>query len=201
MISRRKIKANRANAKASTGPRTALGKSRAAKNARRHGLSVSIFTDPQHSTELADLASQIAGEGASPDVVELARRVAEAQIDVVRVRQARQDLIAHDLNDPEFRPNEFGKRWDALFKIVRGHLRAFGPEAILPTEVAQQADDVLHWKPQGAEKLSHILRDLTEKLFAMDRYERRALWRRKFAIRALDAARRQPAAEKSDIGI
>jgi hypothetical protein len=196
MSSPRRIKANRSNAAASTGPRTALGKSRAAQNARRHGLSASIFADPEHSAELADLAIQFAGEGARPDVVELGRRVAEAQIDLVRVRQARQDLIARYLNDPEFRPKEFARRAKAIIKIVRCYLRAFGPEAIVPAEVAQLADGVLNWKPQGAEKLTYILRDLEQKCFAMDRYERRALSRRRFAIRALDAARRQAVEDK-----
>jgi hypothetical protein len=194
MISQHKIKANYANAKASTGPRTALGKLRAAQNARRHGLSVSIFVDPARSAELADLAFQIAGEGARRDVVELGRRVAEAQIDLARVRQARHDLIAHYLDNPEFRPNEFDKRVDAIMKIVLGYLRAFGPEAVLPAEVAQRVDDAFNWKPEGAEKFAYVLRDLTEKLIAMDRYERRALSRRKFAIRELDAVRRQTAA-------
>jgi hypothetical protein len=192
MISQRKIKANLVNAKASTGPRTALGKSRAAQNARRHGLSISIFADPEHSAELADLAIQIAGEGTRPDVVEAGRRVAEAQIDVVRARRARHDLIARYLDDREFLPNEFSKRVDAMMKIAYGYVRAFGPEAVLPEEVAQLAYAALNWKPQGAEKLAYILRDLTEKLVALDRYERRALSRRKFAIREFDALQRAP---------
>jgi hypothetical protein len=45
--------------------------------------------------------------------------------------------------------------------------------------------------PQGPDKLATILSGEAKKLLAMDRYERRALSRRKFAIRAFDEARRR----------
>jgi hypothetical protein len=45
--------------------------------------------------------------------------------------------------------------------------------------------------PQGPDKLATILSQEAKKLLAMDRYERRALSRRKFAIRAFDEARRR----------
>jgi hypothetical protein len=47
--------------------------------------------------------------------------------------------------------------------------------------------------PQGPHQLATILSQEAKQLLAMDRYERRALSRRKFAIRAFDAARRQGA--------
>lgn len=186
MTSARKLNANRANARASTGPRTAAGKKRATRNALRHGLSLSILGNPTLSAEAGNLAREIAGEGATPDILELARWVAEAQIDLIRIRQARHDLLSRDLNDPEFRPHKYSKDVDAMIS----HLRRFGPDVPLPPLEAQYAD----WKPQGAEKFAHILSDLTPKLLAMDRYERRALSRRKFAIRALDTARTKAAA-------
>jgi hypothetical protein len=45
--------------------------------------------------------------------------------------------------------------------------------------------------PQGPAKLATILSEETKQLLVMDRYERRALSRRKFAARALDEARRR----------
>ena len=86
MTSIRKINANRANARASTGPKTKQGRARSARNSLRHALSLPVDSDPTLSDEISALAREIAGPGANAEIQELARRVAEAQIDLRRVR-------------------------------------------------------------------------------------------------------------------
>ena len=189
MVTQRKIEANRLNARASTGPKTKLGKSRAKRNARRHGLSIPIFSDPNRSVEIESLALKIACEGAPPHVVELARSIASVQIDLARIRWAQHELLSREIDDPEFRPKAFDKKASYVVRELSRLMRVYGPAVVVPQPLAQFAEHVLHWKPQGAEKLVHIVSDLAPKLGALDRYERRALSRRKFAIRALDTAR------------
>lgn len=97
-----KIKANRANARASTGPRTARGKSISAQNARRHGLSLSVVSDPVLSEGVEVLARQIAGEAADDNTYQLARRIADAQVDLLRIRDARHQFLSNKFNDPYY---------------------------------------------------------------------------------------------------
>ena len=89
MSSARKIAANRTSARSSTGPKTAQGLARAARNALRHGLNVPIYSDPAMTEELDMLAREIAGAEAHAEIGELARDVAEACLDLRRVRVAR----------------------------------------------------------------------------------------------------------------
>ena len=151
MTSARKIRANRANAKASTGPRTTRGKSKAAQNARRHGLSLSINADPAYAAQVRNSRTR-SRERASPDIFEPAHCFAEAEIDLIRIRQARRKLFSMYLPSEEM----------STLKI----------------------------EPMQAKEFAVKLSDLTERLILIDRYERRALSRRKFAIRELVAAHR-----------
>jgi hypothetical protein len=75
LTSDRKIKANRANARASTGPQTAQGRARAARNALRHALSLPVCSNSVLSEEVETLAREIAGPDANADTQELARQV------------------------------------------------------------------------------------------------------------------------------
>ena len=153
MISARKLRANRANARASTGPQTATGKGRVARNAHRHGLTLSVLADPALAAEGEVLAREIAGEGASVERHELARRIAEVQIDLVRVRRARHQLLSRALSDPNYQSPAALKRKDAL--VV--HLaRTLGPA--LPVPLMFSA--MLLANPEGPDKFVIILSDV-----------------------------------------
>jgi hypothetical protein len=181
VTSDRKSATNRANARASTGPKTAHGRVNSARNALRHGLSLPVCSVPAWSEEVETLAREIAGPDANAEIAELARHVAEAQIDLRRVRFARHQFLSHTLSDPYFEPQrERGKKVGFLFHLLEGKEPDIAMESVT-THLAST--------PQGPEKFAIILLE-AKQLRTMDRYERRALSRRRFAIRALDEARR-----------
>jgi len=183
LTSDRKIRANRANARASTGPKTGQGRRRAARNAIRHALSRPIYSDPTLSEEIKALARDIVGTDISAERQELALRIAEAQIDLRRVRYARHQLLSQALREPDYESERTLRVKATLVERSVGRFNQSGP---MPNKLAE----FLNSKPEGPHKLATILADKSRQLLALDRYERRALSRRKFAIRALDAARR-----------
>jgi hypothetical protein len=99
MTSPRRRYANRLNARASTGPRTAAGKARAAQNARKHGLRVPALHDPEKTRNIAELARKLAGPTADSQRFEAACRLVAAQIDILDIREARLPLLARALED------------------------------------------------------------------------------------------------------
>ncbi len=158
-MSERRVQANRANARQSTGPTSAAGKARAAQNARRHGLSQDILADPALGQDVEELAQRIAREADRLDLIDLARRVAEAHVDVQRSRQFRHERLQ-----------------EAVAAPLCGHQSA--PPRTLP-----------------AHELALSLEPVTNDLKRIDRYTRRALSRRKFAVRDFAAAQSRGAGE------
>ena len=99
MTSRSKAKANRINAKASTGPKSAQGRARVARNARTHGLNAPVLSDPVLAEEAKSLALEIT-RTTTEEHFELAVQVAEAEIDLRRIRRIRQACLGHTRMDP-----------------------------------------------------------------------------------------------------
>jgi hypothetical protein len=86
MASERQVAANRANAKRSTGPRTAAGRATSSRNAYRHGLSLPMAPD---SEVLESLARTLVRETAGEDQLEAARALAAAQLELKRIREVK----------------------------------------------------------------------------------------------------------------
>jgi hypothetical protein len=145
-------------------------------------LSLPVCSDPALAQEVEALAREIAGTDTRAEIQELARRAAEAQIDLRRVRYARHRLLSDAFGNPYYE-----SRADTRMKMaVLGRvLRPGAPD--IPT-VALSA--FLTATPTGPQKFAVILSREAKQLLAMDRYERRALLRRKVALRALDDLRR-----------
>jgi hypothetical protein len=114
-----KWRANRRNARKCTGPRAAQGRARSARNARRHGLTRSARFDRKLAQVIATLAQAIAGEGADAARRARAGEIALAQVEVMRVRQARRDLYVRALDARPFNGGDVIKRMTNLARYER----------------------------------------------------------------------------------
>ncbi len=86
MASERQLRANRLNAKKSTGPKSRAGKKRASQNAYLHGLRATIPPDSDWLIRLEALAREIVDSTSGQINIEQARAIAHAELEVYRVR-------------------------------------------------------------------------------------------------------------------
>jgi hypothetical protein len=180
VTSDRQHQANRANARASTGPKTAQGKARAARNAFRHGLRVPVVRDPASAEQIEEVIGAVGADKADSETGAKLHTFAEALVDLRRVQEARHELIAASLDDPpyEYSKERARRAWKEIKILGRMIKGGESPEF----------DRLIYPHTTEASKYAEVLRDFAKRLAAIDRYERRAASRLKFAIRDLDAA-------------
>jgi len=175
MASERQIAANRRNARKSTGPRSGAGRKRASSNAYRHGLSLSITSTAAFAKQLDKLARKIAGDSEDAMVLERARAIAQAELDLARVRRAKVALIERASAFGELDPP---RSFTSVTRIIR-FLNAFYPGRVaLPKPLDSSATMPRQEPGRSAEAIRRVLPDLRK----LDRYERRAAAQRERAV-------------------
>jgi hypothetical protein len=176
MASEQQIAANRRNARKSTGPHSGAGKKRASRNAYRHGLRSSITSTAAYAKQLDKLVREIAGDTEDAILLERARAIAQAELELARVRRAKVALIERasafgELDPPRLAVTQTIRLFNAF---VRGR-------PIVPKPADSSATMPSHEPDRSAEAIRRVLPELRK----LDRYERRAAARRDRAVVAL----------------
>ena len=165
MATERQIAANRRNAVKSTGPRFSAGKRRARRNSYRHGLSVAAAGRPE----------QVAM------ILEQARSVAQAQLELIQIRRMRASLIQRMA---EFgvldTPDPLGTFRD-LKRILKSIDRGLPLDLSVPPPPGMP--------PSEPDRTAEAMRRALPELLKLDRYERSATARRDRAAGLIVARR------------
>lgn len=179
MVSQRRLGANRENAKKSTGPRTTAGQKRASRNSFRHGLSVPLRS-ADFIKRLDKLARRIAGKDAGAIVLNIAYSIAEAHLELVRVRQTKTAAINYIHGYGALRSSlpvdpDFVAKLSRLIETA-GLIKELG--YLIPPLLPPMPE-------REPERTAEAMRRAIPKLVKLDRYEDRALARRTRAIEQL----------------
>jgi hypothetical protein len=182
MASEQQIAANRRNARKSTGPRSGAGRKRASRNAYRHGLTVSITSSEGFAKHLDKLAREIAGDTEDPILLERARAIAQAELDLARVRRAKVALIE--------RASAFGELDPPRLTLTQmiSPLNAFARGRLIlprPIDLPKPIDSSATMPSQEPYRSAEAVRRVLPELRKLSRYERCAAVRRDRAVLSL----------------
>jgi hypothetical protein len=121
----------------------------------------------------------------------MALAIAEAELAIMRVRRLRSEAINTALRDPHYMSGADAlKFFKMVARAVMDQTRMSDAEGLRDITAKRQES-----RP---ERHARILEDLAKKLASFDRYERRALSSRKFAIRRFDSAAQRLVEERDD---
>jgi hypothetical protein len=204
MTSPRKVAANQTNGRKSGGPNTRAGKARASRNARRHGLSSFITTDPKMSPKIKEVVDLICDGDDDPLLRQQAIAIAQSEHWLSRIRaekvtaveRLRDATVFPLIPDTSIARGRFRLR---LFDIACAQEDVI--DRLIDKAVAAGLDPELEplspklkkaWPPrwvdfvpEDAERDEHeALREGIRDIERLDRYERRAWSALKKALRA-----------------
>ena len=136
---------------------------------------MSITSSAAYAKQLDKLARKIAGDSEDAMVLERARAIAQAELDLARVRRAKVALIERASAFGEFDPP---RSFTSVTRIIR-FLNAFYPGRVaLPKPLDSSATMPRQEPGRSAEAIRRVLPDLRK----LDRYERRAAAQRERAV-------------------
>jgi hypothetical protein len=144
-------------------------------------LAVPITAIPEVAAKAMKLAVLLAGDNPDGLRFDVARRVAEAFLDNERVRRSRDALLEKPL-EPRFRQPKGDRMSVGL--TMKGSRRG-GTVITAPIQPPRPPRAL-----EGDEHLAVAIADRSSELQRLDRYERRARSRLRFAIRELDSLSR-----------
>jgi len=190
-VSRRQF-ASQENGKKSKGPKTMEGRQRSSQNAYRHGLSIAVSQNPAMPQNTHRVALAITGGDTNPTILDLGRQVAEAQLDLLRIRQTRTRVLTEErFQKVDLKKSQMPKQPKRVYRSANyGKPGTINGKKILTPEeedelfnrLLKSLDAAMLPPPPSMKEMFNTI----EKIDALERYERRALSRRKKALRALD---------------
>ncbi len=178
-----RVRANRANAKRSTGPKTKDGKLRSALNAYKHGLTIPAVMLPEYEPVVHEYAAQLVGGDASSELRVAAMAFAEAQVDIDRVRRIRHALYSDEkAREKQSTRREISRSLFAQLRYLDHFLKLFEKSGqdtlpgVDPNEVVA-GYEALSCKPKPL-SLEAGMGVLAPQILKLWRYEKRAISRR-----------------------
>ena len=148
------------------------GRKRASRNAYRHGLTLNITSTAASAKQLDKLVRKIAGDSDDAITLERAREIAQADLDLARVRRAKVALIERAFALGELDPPQAFNTVNQIIRffnaIDRGRVISF----------SAPVDSSATMPSQEPGRSAEAIRRVLPELLKLDRYERRAAARR-----------------------